>query len=114
MESNGKQWKGRDGQEWTGMDKTGRESHRMDRRGNRKEIYISKGIEYKFNQNNEKIWNGKDMKLNLKEMERNHAASKLLTWTIAKGALFRPGLVLGTSSYEWKGMIMSGKKDGQD
>ena len=46
------------------------------------------------------IWNGKDMKLNLKEMERNHAASKLLTWTLAKAALFRPGLVL--------------KKDGQD
>ena len=38
------------------------------------------------------------MKIDFKDMERNLAASKFLTWTIAKRALFRSGLVLGTSS----------------
>ena len=49
------------------------------------------------------IWNGKDMKLNLKEMERNHAASTLLTWTLAKGALFGPG-------WSWALLARNGKE----
>ena len=42
--------------------------------------------------------NGKDVKRNFIEMKLTPAASTLLTWTIAKRALFRPGLALGASS----------------